>query len=130
MINQLKKTICDNLLRIRKAQRFSQQNLADVLNITQPSYRDLEMGQRTISAVQLGLVADFYRIPVDFFYRPDADPRVNFLEETGSLARLREQLEICRAASRIHVARNEELEAKVKRKDRKIDELLDRMPKL
>lgn len=126
MINRLKQTICDNLLRIRKARRLSQQELADILKITQPSYRELEIGVRTINAAQLGAIADFLRIPVNHFYREDLDPQVEHYTDEAQLKQLKEQLETCKSTLRIHINRNEELEAKIKRKDRKIEELLSR----
>lgn len=124
MINRLKQTICDNLLKTRKARRFSQQELAEVLEMTQPSYRELEIGARTINAVQLGMIADFLRIPVNHFYREDLDPQAEHYTDEVHLGQLKEQLEVYRSTLRIHINRNEELEAKLKSKDRKIEETL------
>ncbi|MFC7526929.1 helix-turn-helix domain-containing protein [Parapedobacter sp. GCM10030251] len=130
MNNRLKQTICDNLLKIRKARRLSQQELAEVLNMTQPSYRELEIGVRTINAVQLGEIAKFFRIPVNHFYLEGLDPRAEHNTDEVYLEQLKEQLEVYRLTLRIHISRNEELEAKLKRKDRKIDELLTKAAKL
>lgn len=124
MIQNFRKTICDNLARIRVARRYSQREIATVLSVKQPSYRSMELGTTQISAVHLATLAEFYKVPVQHFYQngmvlhgPAAPPE----EE---IERMREQVQNGKVVLDIYAKRIEELEAKVKRRDAKIDLLL------
>ena len=68
--NRLNTIISRNLLLIRQERRYSQNDIATVLTIKQPSYNRMESGRTHISADQLALLAEFYRLPVSVFFEP------------------------------------------------------------
>ncbi|SEK63938.1 helix-turn-helix domain-containing protein [Parapedobacter koreensis] len=126
MVKQLKHIICTNLSRIRAARRYSQREVAAVLSIKQPSYRNMEVGITYISAIHLALLADFYRIPIQDFYQSEMELDAGISSSKEQTERLKEQLQNSKVLLGVYEKRIEELEAKVRRKDTKIESLLAR----
>jgi len=81
MIQKIRDIICANLVRIRVSRRYSQREISSVLSIKQPSYRNIEMGHTLISAAQLAVLANFYRLPVALFYQNDTIPGSDLFQE-------------------------------------------------
>ncbi|SFC79304.1 Helix-turn-helix [Parapedobacter composti] len=123
MINRFKETICSNLLKLRRAHNYSQQYVGRVLSISQPAYKKMENGVTNINACQLGALAGFYGVPVQRFYSDtmmlddDAD------EMKERWVQLKEQLHNTNMLLEVYRKRIAELEAKVARKDAKIEDL-------
>lgn len=65
--------ISRNLLRIRTQKRCSQGEIANILRIKQPSYNRIESGRTRISADQLAVLAIYYEISVDYFFKDERD---------------------------------------------------------
>ena len=62
--SELRQSISSNLLKFRKKHRYSQQNVAWALHITQSYYHQLETGKSPMSAHHLYLLAHFYEVTV------------------------------------------------------------------
>ncbi|MFC3198295.1 helix-turn-helix domain-containing protein [Parapedobacter deserti] len=124
MVKQLKNIICTNLVRIRKKRRFSQREVAAILSIKQSSYSNIEAGYTPISGVCLGLLADFYGIPVQWFFHLDEAAMTDSIQTSTQQEQLKEQLHVYKALSGVYEKRIGELEAKVKQKNAKIESLL------
>lgn len=60
--------ICRNLVKVRMSLKYSQNTIANALHIKQPSYARMESGRTRISADQLGVLANFYNVPVHIFF--------------------------------------------------------------
>ncbi len=66
--DSLNTLISKNLIVVRNQKRFSQNEIAAILRIKQPSYNRMESGKTRVSADQLAVLAEFYGLPVDFFF--------------------------------------------------------------
>lgn len=66
-------TISKNLIKIRKINRFSQSDISEVLEISQPSYNRIESGKIQINVLYLYRLAKFYNILIDDFFSSDSD---------------------------------------------------------
>ena len=109
IVKQLNTIISANLISIRNARRLSQREVAEVLSVKQSSYSNMETGITPISGVNLGLLADFYDIPVAWFFQNHRTAATDSRLPTG-----------------FYEMRVGELEAKVKYMDAKIESLLAR----
>ena len=62
-------SIKNSLIELRKRFNYSQQEVADKLNITRQTYKKLENDENQPTTKQLETLADLYGIPVEeFFY--------------------------------------------------------------
>lgn len=60
--------ICDRIRRYRYEKGFSQQNIADQLNISQNAYHKIENGQTRLLMKTVLLLADIFEVHLcDFF---------------------------------------------------------------
>ena len=59
-------TLSENLRRIRKEQGLTQEEAANGAGLVLRSYRRYEMGEREPVASTLILLADFYRVSIDY----------------------------------------------------------------
>ena len=55
-----------NIIELRKANKYTQKQVAEVLNITQPSYIRYENGKAEPSLENLVKLADLYDVSIDF----------------------------------------------------------------
>ena len=55
-----------NLIELRKMNKYTQQQVATVLNISQPSYIRYENGKAEPSLENLVKLADLYDVSIDF----------------------------------------------------------------
>lgn len=124
MVKKLKNTIATNLMRIRMARRYSQREMAAVLDIKQPSYRDLEIGHTQINAVQLAILADFYHVPIQLFYQSDMLRDTTCLESESPNSPTEESQLQYKKQLETYAKRITELEGKLQQIDSKIDALL------
>lgn len=64
----MKETIGKRIRKIRESKDYSQQNVADALEITTSSYSKIERGETEASASKLVKIAEILEVPVgDFF---------------------------------------------------------------
>ncbi|MFC7526928.1 helix-turn-helix domain-containing protein [Parapedobacter sp. GCM10030251] len=101
---------------MRVSRRYSQREISSVLSIKQPSYGNIERGHTLVSAAQLAILADFYRVPVALFYQSDTVPGSDLFQESRLHEQLCEQIKDYKTMLEIYQKRIEELEAKVTRK--------------
>lgn len=125
MINYRNELLCANLIRIRKKNRYSQEEIAAVLDIAQSSYNRIEGGATEIGAIRLFQLARFYDIKVDVFFSDTMLEDLAIEEITTEVYYLKNKIEHITAAYKIIEKRNLELEEKLERKNRKIDALLN-----
>lgn len=55
-----------NIIELRKANKYTQKQVAEFLNITQPSYIRYENGKAEPSLENLVKLADLYDVSIDF----------------------------------------------------------------
>ncbi len=67
-LSRINKTISGNLIRFRLSRRYSQQEIADLLQIAQSTYNRYETGSLHIGADHLCCLADLYGVPVGTFF--------------------------------------------------------------
>jgi len=127
MIQKIRDIICANLVRMRVSRRYSQREISSVLSIKQPSYGNIERGHTLISAAQLAVLANFYRLPVALFYQEDMALGTDLSHAVAQYERLCEQVKNYKTTLEIYQKRIDELDAKVKRKDAKIESLLTKI---
>lgn len=125
MTNYQNELLCANLIRIRKKNRYSQEDIAEVLDIAQSSYNRMEGGTTEISALRLFQLAKFYKIKVDAFYSDTMLEDLEIEKITDEVYYLKNKIAHITAAYKIIEKRNLELEEKLERKNRKIDVLLN-----
>lgn len=119
-INQI---LCTNLVRLRIKHRYSQREISEVLKVTQPSYNRMESGSTSISGERIYQLAKFYKVPIhDLFCEKGFDYRNE--SSTKEVDILQEKLLDTKLVNKILKERNDELQEKLRRKDRKIDILL------
>ncbi len=130
MLRKKNDTLCINLKKLRNERSLTQQNVADGISIKQTSYGDLENGKSKLYAARLWQLADFFGVSVGRFCgeKPDDSEQVKVLQQR--IEELAAKLAQSELTVGIYKDLNMELEAKVKRKDRKIDELLARLRQL
>lgn len=76
---ELRQCISINLLKLRKKHRYSQQNVAWALHITQSYYHQLETGKSPTSIYHLHLLALFYETKVEQFLRKDCTHEEDYM---------------------------------------------------
>lgn len=118
MINQLKKTICDNLLKMRSERNYSQRYVGQILSVSQPAYKKMEDGKTFINAGQLSILADFYRVPLEAFYKKIMDFTVDSYKTREQYEQLNEQLRNANMLLDVYRKRIAELEEKAAGEDR------------
>ena len=60
-------------------------NVADATGISRPTFSAWKKGEYTPKADKIQLIADYFEVPVGYFY-DDADPEYYINEETAALA--------------------------------------------
>jgi transcriptional regulator with XRE-family HTH domain len=60
----MRKILCEKIKKFRKLNGLSQQEVADVLFMSQNSYSELESGKRKIDVELLSKIAGFYKISI------------------------------------------------------------------
>jgi transcriptional regulator with XRE-family HTH domain len=61
----MKVTICERIKTLRKKHGYSQEKLAEMLNMGQNTYSDLESGKRKLDIERLFQIAQFYKISIN-----------------------------------------------------------------
>lgn len=61
----------NNLKLLRKQRNLTQQQLANILNITQQAYANYEMGIREPNMETLLLIAKYFGVSLDYLYGRD-----------------------------------------------------------
>lgn len=125
------------LKKLREKNRFSQKQIAEILNISQAKYNYFESGKYAPDVVSIKILADLYHLSVaELLEEPLLVPRtkttsVSLEQETKLIATLneknnndREKL-IC-----VYEKRISELEEKCLRKNNKIVSLMSKLEKL
>ncbi|SEN74330.1 hypothetical protein SAMN05216436_1216 [bacterium A37T11] len=128
MINKIRQNISSNLVKLRNLNRYSQDQIAAVLSIKQPSYCEMESSVTKIRAEQLYILANFYKISIESFFCDGNDFQSLHCSQDKTL-KLESELANSKVINNILIARNLELEDKVKRKDAKIESLIDELTK-
>ena len=67
---------CDRLKNAREDRDISQQEMADLLNITQSNYSKIETGIQEPSLNQLMLIAEYFNLTIDELLGVDPDKYV------------------------------------------------------
>ncbi|TYR36355.1 helix-turn-helix domain-containing protein [Sphingobacterium phlebotomi] len=111
-------------MKIRIGKRYSQEHIASVLDIKQPSYHKMEGGLTRISGEQLGVLAEFYKVNICFFYREVVDSNSDEGNLPRDMLKINEDLTNQKLLVSLLVKQNEELEQKIRDKDLMIDRLL------
>lgn len=62
--------IAKNLINLRKAQGYTQQEFARILNYSDKTISKWELGYATPSVETLKQIADFYNVKIDYFLEP------------------------------------------------------------
>lgn len=129
MEKQFENTIRENLFKIRTERKLSQGYIGRVLYISQPAYRKMEQGATSISAAQLGVLADFYKVRLHLFYYKDMAPGMDFYLTKEQYNQLFDQQYTVSFLRDVSEKRIRELEAVVSRKDAEIAALLGKARK-
>lgn len=66
----LKTIICQRLRKLRKSKGYSQQEVADLLNMSQSAYSDLETGKTAIEVEKLSRIAELFQYPLTQLIAP------------------------------------------------------------
>lgn len=69
--------IYPNIRNLREDRDYRQRQLAEVLHVTQNTYSQYENGVIELTAEKLILLADFYKVSVDYLLRRTDNPAVN-----------------------------------------------------
>ncbi|WP_432807536.1 helix-turn-helix domain-containing protein [Pseudobacillus badius] len=83
----MKPLLPERLLKLRKENKKTQQQIADFLGITRPAYTAYERGNRHPHYEMLQKLADFYGVTIDYLLGRTDDPEPNE-EEFNSLAEI------------------------------------------
>ncbi|WP_299128110.1 helix-turn-helix transcriptional regulator [uncultured Winogradskyella sp.] len=78
---------------LRKEQNYSQEEVADMLNISQATYSRIENGSTSAWINYIDRLSDLYKIAIDDFLKLDKIIPQNQSEEDGLMNRLIEQYE-------------------------------------
>lgn len=70
MERELKTIICQRIRKLRKSKAYSQQEAADLLNMSQSAYSDLETGKTAIDIEKLSRIADLFQYPLTQLISP------------------------------------------------------------
>lgn len=70
MERTLKTFICQRLRKLRKSKGYSQQEVADLLNMSQGTYSDLETGKTAIDIEKLSRIAEVFQYPLTQLIAP------------------------------------------------------------
>ena len=71
--------LADRLRQARLKAGYSQQNIADALNMNRATYSYYESGKTSPDPVTLGKIARIYGAPIEFFFEEEDDERVPVL---------------------------------------------------
>jgi len=117
-----------NFIRIRKNNRYSQNDISEVLQISQPSYNRIESGKIQINVLGLYRLAEFYNVLIDDFFSLDINSgqHTDVHELKKEVLQLQDKIKTLEMINEFIEKRNVELEEKLTRKNRKIDSLLNR----
>lgn len=69
--------IYPNIRNLREDRDYRQRQLAEVLHVTQNTYSQYENGVIELTAEKLILLADFYKVSVDYLLGRTDNPAVN-----------------------------------------------------
>ena len=69
--SNLKRTLGENIRRLRKAKGLTQENLAELLNRTSGSISRFESGQQIVGVDLLVQMANFFSVSIDELIRPE-----------------------------------------------------------
>lgn len=81
-----RKTLVDRLREAREYVGFSQEEVADFLQVSRSALSNIETGQRKVEALELKKLAGLYKRPVGYFTGEDAED-ASFGEDVAHLAR-------------------------------------------
>lgn len=68
MDKRVNEILTGNLIKMRMKHRYSQRQVASILQIAQPSYNRIESGKTTIKPFFLIRLAEFYCVMIDDFF--------------------------------------------------------------
>lgn len=69
----MKNKLCSNLLKLRKAHRRSQKEIARLLSVNEMTIRDYEHGEKVPPLRNVIKLADFFHVTIDDFVRGDVE---------------------------------------------------------
>src|SRR5206468_10177424 len=81
-----RKTLGDRLRGAREYLGFSQEEVADFLQVSRSALSNIETGQRKVEALELKKLAGLYKRPVNYFTGEEAED-VSFGDDVAHLAR-------------------------------------------
>ena len=71
----------DRLKKLRQQEKYTQKEIANFLNITQPAYQQFESGKKKINIETMQKLADFYNVSTDYLLGktdiPDPDSDID-----------------------------------------------------
>lgn len=70
MKNDIKTIICQRIRKLRKSKGLSQQEAADLLNMSQSAYSDLETGNTLIDLEKLLKISEAFQYPITQLITP------------------------------------------------------------
>ena len=65
--NEIKNVVCDKLRELRKQKGYTQQEISELLHMSQNAYSELETGKRKIDIERLNQFTKIFNIPVSYF---------------------------------------------------------------
>lgn len=68
----------NQLIEMRKKNKFTQQQIADIIGVVRSTYTYYETGKTTPSITILKQLAQVYNIPVDDFIKDDSEPAESY----------------------------------------------------
>lgn len=61
----------DNIKKLRQENKLTQQQIADILKISQQRYSDYENGKYDIPNIVLLKIANYYNVSIDYLFNRD-----------------------------------------------------------
>ena len=93
METQFNRILCTNLIRLRTINRYSQQEISEVIDVTQTSYNRMESGKIRISTFKLFQLAVFYGVQMDELVPAYASERHNEQSLRNDFMQLQERFD-------------------------------------
>lgn len=76
-------SVCRKLKTLRKKSGYSQDQIAELLNMCQNTYSDLESGKRKIDLERLYQIATLYKVSIQIFLEESPPPPINKIYTTN-----------------------------------------------
>lgn len=117
----------EEIRRYRNEGCYSQEYVAKQLGLAQSTYQRIETGEINITLARLAQIAKILQQPIEVFLGKEKQPKPNFTNDDYLVQISRKELELLRKMIAYQGKRIEELEAKLQRRDLKIEALKKQM---